>query len=201
MPTASARPGKSVRRPAMTPGPRVVRQPPSRTFDDRAFRSAVGRFATGVIVVTVGPRRDPRAMTANAFMSGSLEPPLIVVSVGRTARMHERLNGVRRFGVSILDREQEPASRHFAGQAIPHYSPEFGVLAGVPVLARAAVVIAVRVEHRYACGDHTLFVGKVEELAVNEGSVPLVYHNGRYRALEALSATPDTSPHPYPSFF
>lgn len=205
MPTAPARSGSRRAHAApvaqATAAPRVVRQRTSRTFDDRAFRSALGRFATGVIVVTVGPRRDPRAMTANAFMSGSLDPPLIVVSVGRTARMHGKLDGARRFGVSILDRKQEPASRHFAGQAVPHFAPEFGVLAGVPVLARAAVVIAARVEHRYACGDHTLFVGEVEELTVNEGSVPLVFHNGRYRALEALSSTPDTSPESYPSFF
>ena len=66
----------------------MVRQPTSRAFDDRAFRRALGHFATGVIVLTAGPRREPHAMTANAFMSGSLEPPLMVVSVGRKARMH-----------------------------------------------------------------------------------------------------------------
>ena len=90
-----------------------------RPFDDLAFRAALGRFATGVIVLSTGPRPRPHAMTANAFMSGSLEPPLVVVSVGKRARMHGRLGTARRFGISILDQAQEPASRHFAGQAVP----------------------------------------------------------------------------------
>ena len=63
-----------------------------RAFDDRTFRSALGRFATGVIVVTAGPRRSPHAMTANAFLSGSLAPPLVVVSVGRKARISWQRN-------------------------------------------------------------------------------------------------------------
>jgi len=179
----------------------AARRAVPRAIDDRTFRNALGRFATGVIVVTAGPRRTPHAMTANAFMSGSLTPPLVIVSVGRTARMHERLASARRFGVSILDREQEPASRHFAGQAVPRFAPAFAELAGVPVLARAAVVIAARIEHRYACGDHTLVVGLVEALAVDEASLPLLYYNGRYRALQALAGASRTAPEPYPSFF
>src|SRR5262245_14066913 len=166
--------------------------------DDRAFRNALGRFATGVIVMTAGPRRRPHAMTANAFMSGSLQPPLVVVSVGRPARMHQRPATARRFGVSILDRGQEPASRYFAGQAVPRFSPTFGELAGVVVLAQAAVRIAARIEHRYECGDHTLYVGCVEALAVHEEAQPLLYYHGRYRALQPAAST---TAEPYPSFF
>ncbi len=184
----------------MTPTPEVVPRAPARGFDNHAFRLALGRFATGVIVVTAGPRRAPRAMTANAFMSGSLDPPLIVVSVGRTARMHDRLAGVRRFGVSILGGQQEMESRYFAGQAVAGFAPAFGTLAGVVVLARAPVTMAVRIEHRYACGDHTLFVGEVEQLSVEEDTPPLVFYGGRYRALRA-SGPPDRAPEPYPSFF
>ena len=62
-------------------------------------------------------------MTANAFMSGSLAPPLVVVSVGKKARMHARLATARRFGISILDQAQEPASRHFAGQTVAGFPP------------------------------------------------------------------------------
>jgi flavin reductase (DIM6/NTAB) family NADH-FMN oxidoreductase RutF len=167
--------------------------------DHRAFRSALGRFATGVIVVTAGPSRRPRAMTANAFMSGSLDPPLVVVSIARKAHMHERLLSVRRFGISILDRDQEAASRHFAGQEVGNFRPAFGLLAGVVVLAHASVLMAARVEHRYACGDHTLFVGRVEAIAVEEALPPLVYYNGRYRALQAATTAPVAEA--YPSFF
>jgi len=173
---------------------------PSYGVDRRAFRSALGRFTTGVIVVTAGSRRAPHAMTANAFMSGSLDPPLVVVSVGRTARMHQRLASVRRFGISILDRDQEAASRHFAGQEVAGFAPAFGELAGVVVLAQAAVLMAASIEHRYACGDHTLVVGRVEAIAViEEAAPPLVYYGGRYRALQAVSAAPAAEV--YPSFF
>ena len=172
-----------------------------RPFDDRVFRRALGRFATGVIVLTVGSRRMPHAMTANAFMSGSLHPPLVVVSVGRTARMHARLAGARRFGVSILGHGQEPASRHFAGQAVSGFAPAFADLAGVPVLAQAAAVLAARIKHRYACGDHTLFVCEVETLAVNDAAPPLLYYEGRYGMLRAAREPVGRIPEPYPSFF
>lgn len=172
-----------------------------RVLDERVFRRALGRFATGVIVLTAGPRRGPHAMTANAFMSGSLKPPLVVVSVGRTARMHTRLRAAKRFGISILDQGQEPASRHFAGQAIRGFAPAFEELAGVPVLADAAVVMAARIAHRYGCGDHTLFVGEIEGLAVSGSAPPLLYYEGRYGVLEAFPAPPGRSPEPYPAFF
>jgi flavin reductase (DIM6/NTAB) family NADH-FMN oxidoreductase RutF len=70
-----------------------------RPFDEHVFRRALGGFATGVIVVTAGPPSGPHAMTATAFMSGSLRPLLVVVSVGRHAGMHRKLGRVRRFGV------------------------------------------------------------------------------------------------------
>jgi flavin reductase len=173
----------------------------ARSFDDLVFRAALGRFATGVIVLTTGPRRTPHAMTANAFMSGSLAPPLVVVSVGRKARMHGRLRTARRFGISILDQAQEPASRHFAGQAVAGFTPAFGELAGVPVLAHAPVIIAARIKHRYGCGDHTLYVGEVQRLAVNDAAPPLLFYAGRYGMLEAYREPLGRTPEPYPSFF
>jgi flavin reductase len=172
-----------------------------RPFDHRVFRHALGRFATGVIVLTAGPRKAPHGMTANAFMSGSLEPPLVVVSVGRHARMHARLAGARRFGVSILDQGQEPASRHFAGQAVAGFAPAFTELGGVPVLAEAAVTLAARIKHSYDCGDHTLFVGEVQKLAVREAAPPLLFFEGRYGMLQASHQRPGRSAQPYPSFF
>ena len=179
-----------------------ARSPLSPELDERTFRTALGRFATGVIVLTVGPRRAPHAMTANAFMSGSLAPPLVVVSVGLKARMHDRITRVRRFGVSILETEQEPESRHFAGQPVARFAPRFAVLAGVPVLARAAAVLAARILHRYTCGDHTLVVGEVERLEVDAlPSPPLVFYNGRYRELLPVVDAPGRSPEPFPSFF
>ena len=172
-----------------------------RAFDDGLFRAALGRFATGVIVLSTGPGLTPHAMTANAFMSGSLEPPLVVVSVGKKARMHARLATARRFGISILDQAQEPASRHFAGQTVASFAPAFGKLDGVPVLAHAAVVIAARIRRRYGCGDHTLYVGEVQKLVVNDLAPPLLFYTGRYGVLDPYREPAGRSPEPYPSFF
>ena len=173
-----------------------------RAFDGRVFRGALGRFTTGVIVLSTGPRRAPHAMTANAFMSGSLDPPLVVVSVGKKAKMHGRLRTARRFGVSILGEAHEAASRHFAGQTVPDFAPAFEELAGVPVLAHAPVVIAARIKHRYGCGDHTLYVGEVERLAVNDlAAPPLLFYGGRYGSLEPFREPPGRIAEPYPAFF
>jgi flavin reductase (DIM6/NTAB) family NADH-FMN oxidoreductase RutF len=123
----------------------------------------------------------------------------VVVSVGKKARMHARLRTARRFGVSVLDQAQEPASRHFAGQPQVGFAPVFGELAGVPVLSRAAVAIAVRIRHRYSCGDHTLYVGEVERLLVNDPAAPLLFYAGKYAMLQASPEPEDGQP--YPSFF
>ncbi len=116
--------------------------------------------------------------------------------------MHERITRARRFGVSILETEQEPESRHFAGQPVARFTPRFAGLGGVPVLARAAVVLAARVLHRYTCGDHTLVVGEVERLEADAlPSPPLVFYNGHYRELLPVVDAPGRSPEIFPSFF
>jgi len=123
-------------------------------------------------------------MTANAFMSGSLEPPLIIVSVGRRARMHAILESAGVFGVTVLTCEQEGHSRWFAGHAgRPEHAPPaaFTRLNDAPVLSGGNASLAARVAHRYPCGDHTLFVGAVEALEVDEGArPPLLFYAGRY---------------------
>ena len=115
--------------------------------------------------------------------------------------MHERIMRARHFGVSILETEQETESRHFAGQPVARFAPRFAALGGVPVLARAAVALAARVAHRYTCGDHTLYVGEVQELTVNDASPPLVFYAGRYGMLEPFREPLGRLPEPYPSFF
>ncbi|MDR3098921.1 MAG: flavin reductase family protein [Paraburkholderia sp.] len=151
-------------------------------FDERRLRTALGHFATGVVVISTGSDDTLHAMTANAFMSGSLRPPLIVVSVGQRARMHERLMSAERFGVSVLSDEQEPHSRHFAGEPQSWLAPRFTEvdgLAGVVLLERAIARFGLRMTDRHACGDHTLFVGEVMAFSLDERA-PLVFFGGRY---------------------
>jgi flavin reductase len=156
-------------------------------FDERLLRTALGRFATGVVVISTGSGETLHAMTANAFMSGSLRPPLIVVSVGHHARMHERLMHAERFGVSVLSDEQEPHSRHFAGEPQKWLAPRFTEvdgLDGVVLLERAVARFALRVADRHPCGDHTLFVGEVLAFSLDERA-PLVFFGGRYASVSA----------------
>ncbi|MFM0208485.1 flavin reductase family protein [Paraburkholderia sediminicola] len=154
-------------------------------FDERRFRHALGRFATGVVVISTGSGDGMHAMTANAFMSGSLKPPLIVVSVGHRARMHERLMSSARFGVSVLSDAQEPHSRHFAGEPQRRLAPRFAPVDGLPdvvLLEHAAARFAARMVDRHPCGDHTLFVGEVLVFSLDEHA-PLIFFGGRYASV------------------
>ncbi|SMG26023.1 flavin reductase family protein [Paraburkholderia susongensis] len=162
---------------------------PAAPFDERRFRSALGRFATGVVVISTGSGESLHAMTANAFMSGSLRPPLIVVSVGHRARMHERLMTDELFGVSVLSEAQEPHSRHFAGEAQSCFAsslaPRFAAVDGLPgvvLLEHAAARFAARIVDRHPCGDHTLFVGQVLVFSLDEHA-PLIFFGGRYASV------------------
>ena len=87
----------------------------SAAIDSRALRNACGLFATGITVVTTEVDGDVHGMTANAFMSVSLDPPLLVISVGHKARLHDLLKQTGRYAVSILRHDQEDYSSHFAG--------------------------------------------------------------------------------------
>jgi flavin reductase len=143
------------------------------------FRRVMGRFATGVTVITAEADGHLRGMTANAFLSGSLEPPLCVISVAVKAHMHPHLLSAGRFGISILAKGQESISAHFAGHNRDHLHAELERLGGVPLLKGASAVIAAETEARHACGDHSLFIGRILHMR-DHGRTPLVFHSGRY---------------------
>ena len=153
--------------------------PAALPFTAREFRNAMGQFATGVVVISTEIDGEPHAMTANAFMSGSLEPPLVLVSVACTARMHEKIGHAGAFGISVLAHAQDHVSQHFAGKPSERYAPAFERIGGLPVIEGAAVRLAAELRHAYPCGDHTLFVGEVKEL-VTDSAAPLLFHAGRY---------------------
>ncbi|WP_228874404.1 flavin reductase family protein [Paraburkholderia saeva] len=153
-------------------------------FTAREFRNAMGQFATGVVVISTEIGGEPHAMTANAFMSGSLEPPLVLVSVACTARMHEKIRNAGMFGISVLAHGQDDISQHFAGKPSERYAPVFERVGGVPVIEGAAVRLAAQLRHAYPCGDHTLFVGEVHEMFTHtDAPQPLLFHAGRYGRL------------------
>ena len=154
----------------------------SGAADHALFRKVMGSFATGVTVITTQARGEVRGMTANAFMSGSLEPPLCVISVATRARMHPMLVEAGHFGVSILAKDQEKLSTHFAGGPVADTVPEFVRVGRTPLLANASANIAADIAARHDCGDHSIFIGHIVHLEAFSRA-PLIVHEGRYASL------------------
>lgn len=161
--------------------------PNGAPFDARQFRNALGRFASGVTVVTTQHEGRPHGMTANAFVSVSLNPPLVLVSVDNRATMHRLLPITGRYGVSVLAENQEILSNHFAGRTVEGLHVRFTDRLGVPLLEGAVAYFVVKVVEGHAAGDHTLFIGEVEHFETAEGR-PLLFFSGKYQQLRAEKA-------------
>ncbi len=157
--------------------------PSERPFDSRDFRNALGRFATGVTIVTTEYDGETRGMTCNGFMSVSLEPPLIVISVAHTATIHDMLAEGRYYGVSILSSAQEHLSNHFAGRPIDDLDDPFIRINDVPLIKDCAVYLIAKVVDAHPAGDHTLFIGEVEYLQYSDDDTPLLFYAGKYAGL------------------
>lgn len=155
-------------------------------MDDRLFRNAMGKFATGVTVITTEHDGQPHGMTANAFMSVSLSPKLVVISIAEKARCLTKIKESGKFGVNILAADQQELSAIFAGQKKDENGISFDELAGVPVLPGAIAQISCEVVSEYVEGDHTLFIGKVNDIVLEEKD-PLVFFTGQYRSLEKVA--------------
>jgi flavin reductase (DIM6/NTAB) family NADH-FMN oxidoreductase RutF len=151
-------------------------------MDDRQFRTAMGKFATGVTVIATDVDGDVHGMTANAFMSVSLDPKLVVISIGEKARILEKIKQSKTFSVNILAADQQELSMIFAGQLKEHREVEFDRLDGKPVLNGAVAQIACEVSAEHLEGDHTLFIGRVTDIHL-EDAEPLVFYSGKYRSL------------------
>lgn len=154
------------------------------TPDD--FRAALGRFATGIAVVTVETASGGvHGMTASAFCSVSLHPPLVLVCVDQLAETYLHLRERGRFGISILKASQEGVSEFFADpERNPDAAYRLGIRyqkmkAGMPVLEDALANADCRVVDVHAAGDHSIFVAEVHEVLLGEGA-PLLYFRGRY---------------------
>lgn len=154
-------------------------------MEDRQFRNAMGKFATGVNVIATEVDGETYGMTANAFMSVSLDPKLIVISIGDKANMLERIRKSGKFSVNVLSCEQQEESMRFAGQKQFEDKFEFDTLAGVPVVGNAVCQLSCEVYNEHTEGDHVLFIGKVNDLAMTETD-PLIFNCGKYRRLEVM---------------
>ena len=142
----------------------------------------MGKFATGVTVITTKLDREIHGMTANAFMSVSLNPPLVVISIGEKASMLQRIEESQTFAVNILAEDQQYLSQHFAGQRQEEREIPFTELEGYPVLDGTVAQIVCDVVSSYVEGDHTLYIGKVKAIQLEEKN-PLLFFSGKYNKL------------------
>lgn len=165
-------------------------------FTSQDFRSTVGAFATGVTVVTTRGEEHCYGMTANAFSSVSLDPPLVLVCVIGESEggRHIQRNGC--FAVNILHADQEPISRYFASRDRPRGQDAFrdvvhrcGVT-GSPILDGAAGYLDCRLHADHEAGDHRILIGEVVELGFEPTATPLLFHGGQYK----LATNADSSP-------
>lgn len=156
------------------------------SLDPDAFRAVLGRFASGVTVVTARDDAGQDAgMTVSAFASVSLDPPLVLICVGHETSMHDLLTTAPCFAVNILSAVQEPVARRFAETGAQRF---VGVgftrgESGVALLDDALAVLECRRVATHPAGDHTIVVGSTESAMVREAR-PLLYYRGGFAALE-----------------
>jgi flavin reductase (DIM6/NTAB) family NADH-FMN oxidoreductase RutF len=157
------------------------------SLDQDEFRSVLGRFASGVTVVTVADKRGrDYGITVTAFSSLSLEPPLVLVCIDHDASILPALAGATHFVVNILAAHQEAIARRFS---VPEAEQRFEGLGftrgqnGAALLEDVLASIECRVVQSVVGGDHTIFIGETEAASVRQDT-PLLYYRGGYSQLD-----------------
>jgi len=156
-------------------------------IENRQFRQALGQFATGVTIVTAldGEGRAI-GVTASSFNAVSLDPPLVLWSIGKSAYSYPAFARAGHFAVHVLDAGQRSLSDRFAQAATDKFAGlDVGCgLGEVPLLPGCLAVFECATEHRYEGGDHLILVGRVLRMDVAHGATqPLLFHRGRYAEL------------------
>jgi flavin reductase len=167
----------------------AVPEPSVEVTDAKLLRRAFATFATGVTVVTSGGP-VPHGMTANSFTSVSLDPPLVLVCVGRNTIMHQSLRVAGCFGVSVLAAGQEALARRFADSLRPLGYDEFeavpsfrGPVTGVPLLSGSIARFECELWRSYDGGDHSIFVGRLLAVEGPLGDDVLLFYRARFHQL------------------
>ena len=155
------------------------------TFEAKDFRRALGCFATGITVVTTVVEGRPLGVTVNSFNSVSLDPPLVLFSLGRGGSALAAFQAARHFVVNVLRHDQQDLSDRFASRAaapwtdVPYETWE----TGCPVLQGVLSVFECDLESTVDGGDHVIFLGRVRNIACAADGEPLLYFRGGYTRL------------------
>lgn len=160
--------------------------PGTSVVEAMAMRHALGRFATGVAVVTTSHDDVPHGMTVNSLTSVSLDPPMLLVCLTTGARTTDAVTGRGRFVVNILAARQEPIALRFARRGEEHFDGLDTHLADtvhqVPVVPGALVHADCIVEQSITAGDHVVVLGRIEQLCTGAGT-PLGFYSGRFATI------------------
>lgn len=158
-------------------------QPSPAVFDTRAFRDALGRFTTGVVLVTIDGPEGPEGFVANSFASVSLDPPLVLWSPARASSRFDDFAAARHFAIHILGREDAAHCQNFARKGVGfadlpfQRNPE-----GVPVLEGTLARFDCEQHATHDGGDHLIVLGRVLRFAAQDGA-PLLFSQGRFAGL------------------
>jgi 3-hydroxy-9,10-secoandrosta-1,3,5(10)-triene-9,17-dione monooxygenase reductase component len=154
--------------------------------DPRSFRDALGRFATGVALITAAPDGKPAGLIVNSLASVSLEPPLVSFSPSRSSLTWSQMRRTGRFGVNLLGKQHE----QFAMRATPPGADRFAGLdwepgrGGTPLLTDALATLECEIIAEHPAGDHWIVVGQVSDLRISPRRDPLVFFAGEFASLQ-----------------
>lgn len=171
--------------PLLTIDGRAGEDPNAGVDAQRNFRNALGQFATGVTIMTgLSPSGERFGITVTSFNSLSLEPPLILWSLGRDGGSFACFQEGSAFAVNVLADDQEEIAHRFALVGVPKFEgiETYAGLDGVQLIAGAVAYFECTVGSRYPGGDHDIVVGRVRRI-FNVGGAPLLFHRGVLRAL------------------
>lgn len=146
------------------------------------FRAALGRFASGVTVVTTFDEKEnrPLGITVSAFCSVSLAPPLVLISIEKGAYVHDYIKAFGAFAANILTENQEKLSNLFASRETDKFANVSYTMSdgNLPLLNEVLVNMECKIVHAYEGGDHTIFVGEVMSVKVSDENPLLYFHHG-----------------------
>ncbi|MEM9128391.1 MAG: flavin reductase family protein [Pseudomonadota bacterium] len=160
------------------------------TFDQHEFRSVLGTFATGVVIVSTCLDGKPEGMTIGAFTSVSLAPPLVAFLPAKNSKTWPRIRKSEKFTINILGHDQEELCRTFARTSEEKFSGVSWVTSdhGTPHLEGALAWLNCKIYNEFDAGDHDIVVGEVSSLFRGQDKDPLVFHSGKFRTLAIPSS-------------
>ena len=156
---------------------------PPELFSERDFRDALGRFATGVAVVTaLAPDGSKLGLTISSFNSASLTPPLVLWSLMKTASSMPAFSTISHYAVNVLGASQQELAMQFSRRNVDRWAGVGYTLGttGAPLLDGAIATFECRNRSRYDEGDHVILVGEVEHCSYLNDVPPLLYHGGKF---------------------